>query len=313
MSKKILFLDSVHPYVQSELMKAGYEVEHDYTSNQEEIAKKLPQYYGLIIRSRFKITKEFLCQPNTLTFIGRYGAGLENIDTAFAESQGITCIRVPEGNRDAVGEQAIGMLLMLLNNLKRADAEVRQGIWKREENRGYEINGKTIAILGFGYMGSGMYEKLAGFGCNVLVYDKYIKIQKEGVNQVELEDVFETADIVSVHIPFTEENKYWLDQSFWSKFKKPIYVINTARGDVLKISDLMDAIDDGKVLGACLDVLEFEKSSFENLDSEDEIPPDFVRLINSDKVILSPHIAGWTFESYDKLAKAMVSKILALD
>lgn len=313
MQRKILFLDSVHPFVESQLIKAGFSTEHDYISSQVEVASKLHDYYGLIIRSRFKITKEFLSHPNTLRFIGRYGAGLENIETAFAESQGITCIRVPEGNRDAVGEQAIGMLLMLLNNLKRADAEVRQGIWKREENRGYEISGKTIGILGCGFMGSAMHEKLQGFGCNVLVYDKYLDIKDENVKQVELDVLFQEADIISVHIPFTVENQFWLNREFWSKFKKPIYVINTARGDVLKISDLMDAIEEGKVLGACLDVLEFEKSSFENLDSEDEMPPDFVRLINSNKVILSPHIAGWTFESYDKLAKAMVSKILALD
>ena len=311
--RKVLFIDSVHPFVEAELLKAGFEVEHDYTSSREEIAEKLSNYYGLIIRSRFKINKEFLSQPNTLKFIGRYGAGLENIDTDFAESLNINCIRVPEGNRDAVGEQAIGMLLMLLNNLKRADAEVRQGIWRREENRGYEINGKTVGILGYGFMGSAIHEKLQGFGCHVLVYDKYLKIEDPNVQQVELEVLFEKADIISVHIPFTEDNKFSLNESFWAKFKKPIYVINTARGDVLKISDLLDAIEDGKVLGACLDVLEFEKSSFENLDSEEQMPPDFVRLINSDRVILSPHIAGWTFESYDKLAKAMVSKILALD
>jgi D-3-phosphoglycerate dehydrogenase len=190
---------------------------------------------------------------------------------------------------------------------------VRKGIWRREENRGHEIKGKTFGILGYGYMGSSMHEKLKGFGCNILVYDKYLEITDETVKQVKLEVLFQEADIISVHIPFTEENQFWLNQEFWAKFKKPIYVINTARGDVLKISHLMDAIEDGKILGACLDVLEFEKSSFENLDGEDKMPPDFVRLINSDKVILSPHIAGWTFESYDKLAKAMVSKILALD
>lgn len=311
--RKILFLDSVHPKVEADLVKAGFEINHDYTSSRDEVAKILPEYYGLIIRSRFKINKEFLSNPNSLKFIGRYGAGLENIDTEFAESLNITCIRVPEGNRDAVGEQAIGMLLMLLNNLKRADSEVRKGIWKREENRGYEMSGKTVGILGYGYMGSAMHEKLKGFGCNVLVYDKYLKFNDKQVNQVELEELFQEADIISVHIPFTVENQFWLNRDFWSKFKKPIYVINTARGDVLKISDLMDSIDEGKVLGACLDVLEFEKSSFENLDSEAEMPNDFVRLINSDKVILSPHIAGWTYESYDKLAKAMVSKILALD
>ena len=200
-----------------------------------------------------------------------------------------------------------------MNNLKRADAEVRQGIWKREENRGYEIQGKTVGILGFGYMGSGMFEKLQGFGCNVLVYDKFLNIKNPKVTQVELNRIFAEVDILSIHIPFTVENKFWINKEFLSRFKKPIYVINTARGDVLKISDLLDAIDEGQVKGACLDVLEFEKSSFENLSDSESLPPDFVRLIKSDKVVLSPHIAGWTHESYDKLAKAMVSKILALD
>lgn len=313
MERKILFLDSVHPSVESELSKQGFTVEQDYTSSLEEVAAKLNEYYGIIIRSRFKINKEFLSHPHQLKFIGRYGAGLENIDTEFAESKGVHCIRVPEGNRDAVGEQAIGMLLMLLNNLKRADAEVRKGIWKREENRGYEIKGKTVGILGFGYMGSGMHEKLSGFGCNILVYDKYLNIDNTDVNQVDLEALFNETDVLSVHIPYTVENQFWLNTAFWAKFKKPIYVINTARGDVLRIADLLDAIDDGKVLGACLDVLEFEKSSFENLDDQEKMPPDFVRLINSEKVILSPHIAGWTHESYNKLAQAMVSKILALN
>lgn len=311
--RKILFLDSVHPFVESELSKQGFTVEQDYTSSREEVAAKLHEYYGLIIRSRFKINKEFLSHPHQLKFIGRYGAGLENIDTQFAESKGVHCIRVPEGNRDAVGEQAIGMLLMLLNNLKRADAEVRKGIWRREENRGYEISGKTVGVLGYGYMGSAMHEKLQGFGCNVLVFDKYLDIKDENVKQVELDVLFQEADIISVHIPFTVENQFWLNREFWSKFKKQIYLINTARGDVLKISDLMDAIEDGKILGACLDVLEFEKSSFENLNDQEKMPLDFVRLINSEKVILSPHIAGWTHESYDKLARTMVSKILALD
>ncbi len=212
--RKILFLDSVHPYVEKELINSGFEVQHDYSSSREEIAKRLSEYYGLIIRSRFKINKEFLSHSNTLKFIGRYGAGLENIDTEFAESLNIKCIRVPEGNRDAVGEQAIGMLLMLLNNLKRADAEVRKGVWRREENRGYEIKGKTLGILGYGYMGSAMHEKLKGFGCNVLVYDKYLEIKDKNVKQVELKVLFKEADIISVHIPYTEENLFWLEKAF---------------------------------------------------------------------------------------------------
>ena len=311
--KTILFIDSVHPMVEEALLKAGFNTEHDYKSSKEEIASKLSNYEGLIIRSRFKIDQSFLENPHQLKFIGRYGAGLENIDIAFANAQNISCIRVPEGNRDAVGEQAIGMLLMLFNNLKRADAEVRQGIWKREENRGYELSGKTVGVLGYGFMGSGFVEKLAGFNCEVLVYDKYKRnISGKGFKQVELEEIFEKSNILSVHVPLTEETKFWLNKSFWDKFKKPIYVINTARGPILKIADLMDAMDCGKVKGACLDVLEFEKSSFENLFEEGDMPKDFKRLIESDKVILAPHIGGWSFESYVKLGEAMIEKILKL-
>ena len=311
--KRLLFLDSVHPSVEERLLSRGFIVDHDYDSSKELVMEKLRNYEGLIIRSRFKIDQEFLSAPHGLKFIGRYGAGLENIDVSFAESQNVTCIRVPEGNRDAVGEQAIGMLLMLLNNLKRADYEVRKGVWKREENRGYEINGKTIGVLGFGYMGSGFVEKLSGFNCEVLVYDKYKEVESGSYfRNSTLEEIFEKADILSVHVPLTEETKFWLDADFWEKFKKPIYVINTARGPILKIAHLMDAIENGSVKGACLDVLEFEKTSFENLFTDNEMPEDFKRLISSGHVILSPHIAGWSFESYQKLADAMVAKILAL-
>ncbi|MCT4625140.1 MAG: NAD(P)-binding domain-containing protein [Schleiferiaceae bacterium] len=310
--KKVLFIDSVHPLVEKELAKKGFQVEHDYSSSKEEIAKILNQYEGLIIRSRFKIDQEFLSHPHQLNFIGRYGAGLENIDTAFAEQQKITCIRVPEGNADAVGEQAIGMLLMLFNNLKRADQEIRNGIWKREENRGYELSGKTVGIIGAGHMGSRMIRKLQGFDCQILVYDKYKRMDEVGFVQVELNEIFKRADIVSIHTPLTEETDNWMNENFWNQFYKPIYFINTARGPIVNTKSLIDAIDQGKISGACLDVLEYEKTSFENLFENKELPEAFQRLIASEKVILSPHIAGWSFESYVKLGTTMVDKILAL-
>ncbi|NTW25832.1 MAG: NAD(P)-binding domain-containing protein, partial [Lentimicrobium sp.] len=253
--------------------------------------------------------KEALEKAVKLKFIARVGAGMENIDQQFAESRGVFCLNAPEGNRDAVGEHAMGMLLSLLNHLCRVNLEVRNGIWIREGNRGTEIHGKTIAIIGFGNMGSAFAERLSGFGANVIAYDKYkTNFNELYVREVQMEEVFREADILSLHVPLTEETRNLVDRAYLNKFSKPVYIINTARGQCVDTAALMDAVDSGKVLGAALDVLEYEKLSFENLDSA-SLPQPFRRLINSNKVILSPHIAGWTHESNYKLAKVLVEKI----
>lgn len=311
MKPKVLFIDTAHPFLDEELSREGFECTSYAGNSRQELLDQLHKFDGLVIRSKIKLDKEALEKAVKLKFIARVGAGMENIDRQFAESRGIICLNAPEGNRDAVGEHATGMLLSLLNHLCRVNMEVRNGIWIREGNRGTEIHGKTIAIIGFGNMGSAFAERLSGFGANVIAYDKYkTDFNELYVQEVQMEEVFREADVVSLHVPLTDETRNLVDKEYLGKFHKPIYLINTARGQCADTAALMDAIDDGKVLGAALDVLEYEKLSFENLDSA-SLPEPFKRLIRSDKVILSPHIAGWTHESNYKMAKVLVEKILA--
>jgi D-3-phosphoglycerate dehydrogenase len=307
---KVLLIDTVHPLLNEILKSKNIICELDNESSREEILTKINNYIGIVIRSRFKIDKEFLNKAKHLKFIARAGAGMENIDVAYAESLGIKCLHAPEGNKDAVAEHALAMLLMLFNNLKRADSEVRKGIWKREENRGYELKGKTVGIIGYGNMGSAFAQRLIGFDVNILAYDKYkTKFGNQYVKESTLEEIFEKSDVVSLHVPLTEETKYMVNSAFLNSFKKPIYLINTARGKVLNTADLVQAIFNKKVLGACLDVIEYESVSFENIDTAN-LPEPFKQLISLENVILSPHIAGWTFESHIKISKVLAEKIL---
>jgi D-3-phosphoglycerate dehydrogenase len=310
--KRILFIDSNHPSLHEQLQKAGFTCDFQFEWSKEKIAAELPNYDGVVIRSRIKLDKEIISKGTNLKFIARAGAGMENIDVHFAHSMGIYCLSAPEGNRDAVGEHAMGMLLSLLNNLNRADKEVRQGVWIREGNRGTEIQGKTIGIIGYGNMGSAFAQRLKGFDVNVLAYDKYKKgYSDEYVKEAIMDELFEKTDILSLHLPLTEETDYLVNRGFIEKFKKDIYLINTARGKIVKTDDLVEAMKKGKVKGACLDVLEYEALSFEKLDPT-KLPEAFRYLIESDRVILSPHIGGWTFESNEKIAITLVKKILAL-
>jgi len=302
-------LDRNHPSLKEGLESAGFAVAEEYQAPAEELSHTLGEYLGIVIRSRIPITREFL-QNGNLKFIGRVGAGLENIDLQACREMAIEVFNAPEGNRDAVGEQAIGMLLCLFNNLKKADTEVRNGIWKREENRGLEIQGKTIGIIGYGHMGSALAEKLSGFNARVIAYDKY----KDGfggaiVEEVSLEQLQQEADIVSLHTPQSEETVHMVNEPFIEAFAKPFFLINTARGSAVKTSALIKALQKGKIKGACLDVLEYEKSSFESL-FDSQLPDDFDFLTKSERVILSPHIAGWTQESNQKLAQVIVDKIV---
>ena len=307
---RILFIDSNHSSLHEKLISAGFTCDLNYQWNREEIIRHIHLYEGIIIRSKIKITKDIIDKALKLKFIARAGAGMENIDVAYAESKGIKCIHAPEGNKDAVAEQAIGMLLALFNNLCRANKEVREGKWIREGNRGIELMGKTVGIIGYGNMGSAFAERLKGFGVNALVYDKYKRNFGDAfINECTLDTIFEEADIISMHTPLTEETHYMVNDKFISSFKKNIFIINTSRGKCLNTEDLTKNIASGKVSGACLDVLEYEAVSFENLDTQ-TVPEPFRYLIQSDKVILSPHIAGWTIESNEKIASVLAEKII---
>ncbi len=303
---KIVAIDSVHPVLYEELRQHGHTVDELTHLSPEALLLVLPQYDGFIIRSKFKITKEIIDLSINLKFIARSGSGLENIDVAYAKSKGIECFNSPEGNRDAVAEHVLGMILMLINKLKIADAEVRNGIWKRAENRGIELTGKTFAIIGYGQMGSSVAQRLQGFDVGILAYDKY---KQDHAYKASMEQIYEQADFVSIHLPLTEETKYLVNEKWLGKFKKNIFLINTARGQCVKTSDLVNGLKNGKIRGACLDVLEYETISFENLNNK-KLPEDFQYLIQSDQVILSPHIAGWTHESYEKLSFFLAEKII---
>lgn len=307
---RILFADSNHSVLHETLIAAGHHCDLFWDQPAAELIQLLPGYDALVIRSKFRITKEIIDSCPRLKCIGRVGAGMENIDGAYAASRQVVCLSAPEGNRDAVGEHATGMLLMLLNHLKRADAEVRKGVWRRAENRGYEIAGKTIGIIGYGYMGSSFAKKLQGFDCRILAYDKYRSgFGNDWVSEASLEQVFEETDILSIHLPLTQETEYMIDRDFISRFRKNIYLVNTARGKCLRTEDLVSALESGKVIGACLDVLEYESISFENI-KEAALPDAFRYLVNSEKVILSPHIAGWTHESNYKMSRIIAEKMI---
>jgi D-3-phosphoglycerate dehydrogenase len=306
---KILHLDTNHPLLINQLNNLGFINDKDYTSSKLEIEEKIHLYDGLIIRSRFSIDTHFLDKAANLQFIGRVGAGLENINCTYAESKNITLIAAPEGNRNAVGEHCLGMLLSLLNKLNKADREVRNGQWLREENRGVELDGKTVGLIGYGNMGKSFAKKLRGFDVKVLCYDVKPNVSDNNCKQVSLAELQEKTDILSLHTPQTALTKDSVNTDFINKFKKNFWLINTARGTSVNTNALVEALKSGKILGAGLDVLEYEKSSFENLFSDDKMPSAFQYLIKSGNVILSPHIAGWTIESNEKLAQTIVDKI----
>lgn len=308
---RVLFLDSVHPILEETLVKHGFECVHNYSCTYEAACEMLPDFDGIVVRSRIPIDANFIAAGTSLKFIARSGAGLENIDLEAAANAGVKVYNSPEGNRDAVGEHAIGMLLMLFNKLNTADLEVRRGEWNREENRGIEIAGRTVGIIGFGSMGSAFAKKLSGFDCQILAYDKYKSNYAPGyVEEVSLRDLQKQSDIISIHLPLSKETDYYIDESFINACSKSFYLINTARGRHVKIADLVKSLFSGKVAGACLDVLEYERKSFEKLSFE-SLPDDFKELIQTPNVILSPHVAGWTKESYVKLSSFLAEKILA--
>lgn len=305
---KILHLDTNHPLLWEQLESAGFQNFEDYTSSKEDVEKIIHQYHGIVIRSRFKIDKTFLDRATSLEFIARVGAGLESIDCDYATQKGIQLIAAPEGNRNAVGEHALGMLLSLMNKLKKADNEVCQGQWNRESNRGYELEGKTVGIIGYGNMGKSFAKKLKGFDVEVLCYDILQGVGDENATQVSMQEMQKRANVISLHTPWTPQTDKMINADFIKAFSNPFWFINTARGKSVVTSDLVEALQSGKVLGAGLDVLEYEKLSFETL-LDDQKPEAFVYLSKAPNVLLTPHIAGWTYESKEKLAQTIVDKI----
>lgn len=305
---KILHLDSNHPVLWNGLEELGFENHEDFTSSKEEIEAKIKDYHGIVIRSRFKIDRQFIDKAVNLRFIARVGAGLESIDCEYAASKNIHLIAAPEGNRNAVGEHALGMLLSLFNKLNIADKSVKNGHWLREPHRGHELDGKTIGIIGYGNMGKSFAKKLRGFEVEILCCDILPGVGDQNARQVSFEELQQKADVVSLHTPWTEQTDKMVNKDFINAFTKPFWFINTARGRSVVTEDLVEALKSGKILGAGLDVLEYEKLSFEKL-FEDERPEAFSYLLQAENVLLTPHIAGWTFESHQKLAQVIVDKI----
>ncbi|MFB0909691.1 MAG: 2-hydroxyacid dehydrogenase [Flavobacterium sp.] len=311
MDIKILHIDSNNPILMRQLQELGFENHEDFISSKEQIEAKIESYHGIVIRSRFKIDKFFIDKASNLQFIARVGAGLESIDCDYAVSKNITLIAAPEGNRNAVAEHTLGMILSLFNNLNKADREIRSGHWIREGNRGHELDGKTVGIIGYGNMGKCFAKKLRGFEVDVLCYDIKEHVGDANAKQVSLKELQQKADVVSLHIPWTPETNKMVDAAFIDSFTKSFWVFNTSRGNNVITADLVAAMKAGTVLGAGLDVVEYEKLSFETLFQEKNTPEAFRYLLEADNVILSPHVAGWTFESHERLAQVIVDKIKA--
>ncbi len=308
-SMRVLHLDENHPILWERLAQMGFDNHADYQSTKSQIEGEIDRYEGLIIRSRFRLDSSFLQRAKRLRFIGRVGSGLENIDVACATSLGIALFSAPEGNRNAVGEHTLALLLALLNKITSADKEVKKGRWRREANRGEELSGKTVGIIGYGHTGKAFAQKLRGFEARVLTFDIAPGLSDENARQVPLAVLQAEADILSLHVPQTPLTTGMVDDSFIRAFQKPLYLLNTARGAVVKTADLVRHLQSGRIKGAGLDVLEYEQSSFERLFQGAELPRAFDYLTRADHVVLSPHVAGWTLESKRKLAEVIVQKI----
>ncbi|UPT68762.1 MAG: phosphoglycerate dehydrogenase [Sphingobacteriales bacterium JAD_PAG50586_3] len=285
---RILIIDKIHPYLATTLSQQGFDCIDGSAWDKGRYAEEIGNYDGLVIRTKIKVDKEFIDKAINLRFIARAGAGMENIDVAYAESKGITCLSSPEGNRDSVAEHCVAVLLSLMNNILRADKEIRQGLWRRDANWGTELMGKTVGIIGYGYMGPAFAQRLRGFGVTILAHDKYkTGFGDEYITEASIADIYQKADVVSLHLPLTEETQYYASKAFFNSFAKPIYFLNTARGNNVDTLALVDALKAGKVLGAALDVTEYESFSFEAL-SQADLPAPFKYLANSDNVILTP-------------------------
>ena len=306
---KILFIDTVHSVLETRLIKMGFQCDIGIDLNRQEILLKIGNYQGLVLRSKTPIDIEFFEAAKQLKFIARSGAGLENIDLLEAEKRKIQLFSAPEGNRQALGEHALSMILNLFNKISIADKEIREGKWNRESNRGIELSGKTIGIIGYGNMGKSFAKCLSGFDCNVLAYDKHKKnISDDYVTESSLENIQNNAVIISFHTTYNKSTHNYLNEEFIQNMRKEFYLINTSRGKVVKIEALSKGLKTGKILGACLDVLEFEKTSFEDM-FDHEVPNKLKELLEFKNILLSPHVGGWTIESYEKLSLVLAKKI----
>ena len=309
--RRILIADNTHPVLEEKLKAQGFEVsvepDHDYNS----LIAAAQDAVGIVVRSKVEIDRHFIDAVPSLRFIGRVGAGMETIDTAYAEEKGVCCLNSPEGNRDAVGEHAVGMLLCLLNNIARSDAEVRQGIWRREANRGHELGALTVGIIGLSNMGRAFAQRLRGFGCRIVAYDKYKPSghAPEWVEEVSLEELQRVADVVSLHVPLTPETRHYIGSAFIEAMAKPFYLVNTSRGAVVDTRAVAEALQSGRLLGAALDVLEYENMQSDSLGA---VPNEVQQLMQSPRTVLTPHVAGWTVESKRKLASVLADKIIEL-
>jgi D-3-phosphoglycerate dehydrogenase len=307
MKGKILIVDDLHQVFKERATALGFEVDDLPKITRQETLDIIGNYTGIAVRTKFRIDAELFDAAPNLKFVARAGAGLDNIDEAYAAARNISLINAPEGNCDAVGEHAIGMLLSLANNFRQADMQVRTGTWDREGNRGWELKGKTIGIIGYGFMGSSFARKLSGFGVKVIAYDKYkTGFSDQYATEVSMEEIVKHSDVLSLHIPLTAETRQMVDDEYFFHFKKRIFFISTARGEVTNTQAVLNAIQSGKILGAGLDVLEVEKFPKPAEQSW------YQELVNSGKVLLTPHIAGWTFDSYRKISEVLADKLAAL-
>ncbi|MGF1923627.1 MAG: 2-hydroxyacid dehydrogenase [Bacteroidia bacterium] len=307
MSKRILIVDDLHPAFAEKARELGFEVDDRPLITREETLSIISAYTGIAVRTKFRIDKEILEAATNLKFVARAGAGLDNIDELAAKEGGIQLMNAPEGNCDAVGEHAIGLLLALMNNFRLADEQVRNGIWNREANRGYELRDKVVGIIGYGFMGQSFARKLSGFGVKIIAYDKYkTGFSDDYVREVSMEEIVKHCDVLSLHIPLTKETKQMVNEEYFFHFKKPIFFINTARGEIVHTAGLLSQLNKGKILGAGLDVLEAEK--FPSLG----VQPWFEELSHHDRVILTPHVAGWTFDSYRRISEVLAQKLMEM-
>ncbi|MTI20858.1 phosphoglycerate dehydrogenase [Fulvivirga sp. RKSG066] len=305
---KCLIVDQMHEKTDQFFNEIGLEVEYQPDITRSEILDCIGGYEGMVIRSKTPVDKELIEKATKLRFIARAGAGVDNLDVELLEEKNIAIINAPEGNRNALAEQSVGMLLSLLHHIVKADKEVRKGAWHREANRGVELAGKTVGLLGYGYMGQAFAKKLSVFGCNVLAYDKYkVNCTDKYCRQTTLQEVFDESDIFSIHVPLTGETKQMVDKEFIDSFKKNIYLLNTSRGEVLSLAACCEALESGKLLGLALDVLENERLN----ELTDEQRKNFSYLSTSNKTILTPHVAGWSFESYENISRVLAAKIKA--
>jgi D-3-phosphoglycerate dehydrogenase len=304
MIMKILIVDDLHPVFKEQAALLGFEVDDRPLITREETMAVIKDYAGIAVRTKFRIDQELFDAAPNLKFVARAGAGLDNIDEAIAKERNIQLFNAPEGNMDAVGEHAIGLLLSLMNNFRNADQQIRSGKWDREGNRGYELKGKTVGIIGYGFMGKSFAKKLKGFDVNVIAYDKYkTGFSDEFAKEVSMEEIVRQSDVLSLHVPLTKETRQMVDEEYLFHFRKPIFFINTARGEVVNTKAVLNALKQGKIRGAGLDVLEAEK--FPLMSNQEW----FAELAASDKVILTPHVGGWTFDSYRKISEVLVEKL----